>query len=937
MFEVDLLNLNGRSTTPAQSVSPYATAAAGYEMAGADREYRWNEVGDSPGTSILGSAPMRNVERTVPIFVRARFSTAITNLLTNPRPYLTITGWATQGTGSTVTLDTSDFESVAKAVTTGSANSGMKHEFTGTAAAYSAGVWVKVASGTAPLSVHFDSGTATLVTATTSWQFVKTENITLTAATRSLRILQTDTGSRTIYVKLAGVHLGSTYAGYVDGACGDGRWNGTAHASTSTSLTGQDAVNLAIGRIGEKGEKAIATAGTGGLAAYWLPRGASYRTKIYVRAIDRVKTSYDYSHSNNQTASVEVKLTCHPYGQGPEYLVGTATKAIGLSALEMTITGAKGDIPGPCRVVITAGPQNQNFAYYGIQARDYSAGNSLTLAATSMGVSGYSGTLTAAANGVQQLTKTGTISGGTWSLGFAGYTFSASFAHNASTATVQSAIDTALGTANLFVVSGNPLSTGNMVFTASGGSLAGQYIPPLTFSGSSLTGGGSVALSTTTAGNPAYVGAALYDSWTAICDTGNLTHTGDYRVFARVYDASSTSDLYAMNLRIRWGNGDLTALQTNDAQVPQAVGDYTRIDLGQIHLPTAPTGTQRWNGIIEGKTSGTAASVGRVVRFEFVPMERGVGEVRSVDSGGATLSMLENFGATSGVLTGDTATSGQTWASMGGVTDADDFTETAAPDNSVIRTAVSDNASGYRYGRGVVLGSSTPTDVIVEASVTQSALVVTYQGILARFVDSSNFLLAIYASSSAGGGTVFVTRMISGSDVSLGSTIISVGCLATKALSLTVLSTGAWSLAVNGTTALSGTDSNLATGGTLASGKSGLYDYHDSASASTRTYSNFTVSVPATAQSAIYASQDLEFRPNEIVREIAAGGVYGVPAVSSQPFQPELVPAGSEGITNRLLIGTSRSNPDLGPDTFPDAFTANVWHTPVYDLARSES
>lgn len=925
MFELDLLDLNGWNDDKSQSTSPVAIREEGFDMGAPDRAYQWSETDTSDGASLVGDAPLKMVERTVPIIIRPRFTSAHTNLLTNPRPYSVITGWATQGTGSTVTLATADTETVAQAVTTGSANSGMKHNFTATVAGYSAGVWVKVASGTAPIDVKFDGETATSITATTTWQLVKTENKTLTAATRSLQILQTDTGSRTIYVKMAGVVLASTYPGYFDGATGDAKWNGAAHASTSTALISQDAISRTIGLLGEKGAKAIATSLTGGLTLYWQPRNTTYRVSTDCRAVDVSKVDYDTSHAVGTTAMAEVKLTCHPDFEGPEYTAGTFTKAIGANAAEFTITNAKGDRPSPCRLVVTMGPQDQRLVTYGLQARDYSSGNGLTLAATSFTTSGYSGTLTTAANGVQQLTKTGTISGGNWSLGFRGYTFNASFAHNASTATVQSAIDTALGTANLIVVSGNPLSTGNMIFTASGGSMAGQYIPPLTFTGSSLTGGGSVALSTTTAGNPAYVSAGLYSDWTAICDTGNLTHTGDYTVWARVYDNSSTDDVYKATLRLKWSLGDATALEQNDPAIPQAVGNYSLVNLGQIHIPTTPTGTQRWIGIIEGKTSGTAGSSVRVADLRFVPMNTGAGEVRAVDSTASTIQMYDTFSAISGAMAGDSATTGGTWASMGGHADADDFTGTGS---SVQRTAVSDTSTNIAYGRGMVLGSTTLAAKTVRVTLASTAFAA-FQGVIARFVDNDNFVAAVLGSTS---GHVYKVKAGVVSD-----TLINAGSELSNTLAFTVLASGQWTYTLDGVVVQTGADPDLATGGTLASGKAGIIDWQTSATANTRTYTNFSASALTGATVACYASKSIQFRPDGIIRETSGGGVYGVPSINSQPFQPKLIPAGAEGLTNRGLVFASPSNPDEGPDTFPDALSGTVYSTPVYTFARWES
>lgn len=769
MFDLDLLDLNGYSDTLAQSTSPYSIDAKGLDMAGAERKYQWADSDYSPGATQIGGAPMQMVERTVPIFVRARFPTAFTNLLTNPRPYSVVTGWAASGVGSTVTFQTVETEPVIRAVTTGTANAGMEFSFTATVAAYSAGVWVKLSSGTGSIDVKFDSSAATNITATTSWQFVKSENITLSAAARTLQIRQTTAVSQTIYVKLAGAGLGATYPGYVDGACGDGIWNGAAHSSTSTSRTSQDAVSKAFGLLGEKGSKAIATAATGGLTLYWQPKNSAYRSTISCRAVDVSKIDYNTSHAGYQVAAAEVKLICHPYREGPEYLAGTASKVIGTHALTFDITNVKGDVPGRCRVVVTdQSSKDFRFCTYGIQARDYVAGSSLILGAASFGVSGYSGTLTAATTGVQTLTRTGTISGGTFTLTYDGQTTTA-LQFNDTAATVQTALRalTTIGGSNI-TVAGGPISTTTFTFTWAA-NLASQTIQPMTVT-SSLTGGGTVAMATTTAGSPAYVSAGLYSSWTTIHDTGNLTHVGAYEVWARVYDNAVSTDLYKASLQFDYGTGDLASTASaGDPVTPQAcsnasattvVGGYSRVYLGVIDIPVVPTGTQRWAGRLKAKTSGTSGNTLRVIDLEFKPLEMGAGEVRAVDSTATSLVAVDSFSAISGVMNGDSATLGGIYARSG---DADDF---SAGGGGVQRAAVSDAAAVGCYELLTV--AHTGVDASIEMQINNAVGGSPYLGLCLRYSGPNDYLLAV-VNVSTSTRVVQLIKCVAGTRTVIGS------------------------------------------------------------------------------------------------------------------------------------------------------------------------
>ena len=934
-LEIDSLYLDGFDSTLAQSVSPYAINQGAIDLSPAARKYDWTETGYSAGSAMVGEGRMGNVERSWPLQVRARFTSTHTNLVTNPRPYSVVTGWQAEGAGSTVTYASVATENVIQAVTTGSADEGMETSFTGTVAAYSAGVWVKVNTGTAPIEVLFDGETATAGTATTDWQFFKTENITLTAATRYLQIIQTDTGSRTIYVKMAGVVLSSTYPGYLDGACGDARWNGTAHASTSTALTGQDAIDLAYDQLAELGEKAIynsnvessETGGTG-LVGHWTPRGATKgRTLLTVKAVEVGDLSYGYDHHNNNVARSELRLVCHPYALGPEQTWATGSKAAGAPALEMNITGVDGAIKGPATVKFTAGSsQDQRFALFGIQGRDYVSGTSLILRAADLGVSGYSGALTTKTDEVQTLSRTGTPASGTFTLTLDGKTTSA-IAYNATAATIEAAIEALanVGTDNV-ACTGGPINTTDVVCTFAN-DLAGCNVSLMTVTDS--VGGGDITNALTTTGVPGYVSASLFDEWTTICDTGNLTHVGSYRVWARVYDNAPTSDIYTARVRLTWGVGD-SQTQTNDSVVAPAVADYSLVDLGQVHIPTTPTGTQRWKGLIEGKTSGTGGNTFRVVDVMFVPMETGAGEVKMVTPTGSTLSMLDNFGATAGGLTGDAATLGGNWASMGGLTDAVDFTESGAPDNAVIRTEASDTATDVRYGRGVVLGTGTPTNVTVSVRAHAPLAPSVYRGVIAHLTDNDNFVAACVTSTSF---TAFKVKTGTASTLAT----VATGSIDAVVL-LTIMATGSWFASLDGVVLLSGTDTDFASG-TLSSGKSGIIDWNTTSDTDTRNYSEFRVSIPTAETFAVYKSQDLQFRPTgDALREDSAGsGIYTPLGNATISHLPELTPSGSLGITNRVLMLTSRNNPDLASDPLPDAFDATILGRPVFALARSST
>lgn len=565
----------------------------------------------------------------------------------------------------------------------------------------------------------------------------------------------------------------------------------------------------------------------------------------------------------------------------------------------------------------------------GSQWQDSDTSKDLIVRAASFGVSGLSGTLTTATNETQTLSPAGSPASGTWIYNLDGQA-SVAIDFDATDAEIEAALEAMpnIGTGNVSCT-GGPIHTTNVTIEFIG-DLAGCNMNLGTITDS--VNFGSITCAAGVTGVPGYVSAALYDEWTAICDSGAIGLTGSYRLIAVVYDNSSTSDVGAVTLRLAKGIGDAQVVDTNTYRTIAAVGDYSIVDFGPVSIPAVPSGTQQWKVRVDGKSSGTAGSTCRIVDLLFFPNSMTDAEVRAVNDSGSVLSMLDNFGATSGVLTGDTSTSGHTWAAMGALDDADDFTETAAPDNSVIRTAVSDTNTDIRYGRGVVLGSATPTDVSVSVDIQTTGGTFLYMGVIARLTDNDNFIAATKYSH----GGVFVYKVKAGSVSVISSTSIP-DVFSSQGVSFTVRASGTWMLAVDGIVVASGVDSDFATGGALASGKSGIIDWSPNSTAATRTYSNFRVSIPAAEPVAIHDGQSLDFRPDGSVwREVAAGSIYTQPQTQTVAVPPKLGPYGDDGIANRLMVAAGRFNPDQASQPYFDPFTVKVYTTPVYEVGATD-
>jgi hypothetical protein len=125
-----------------------------------------------------------------------------------------------------------------------------------------------------------------------------------------------------------------------------------------------------------------------------------------------------------------------------------------------------------------------------------------------------------------------------------------------------------------------------------------------------------------------------------------------------------------------------------------------------------------------------------------------------------------------------------------------------------------------------------------------------------------------------------------------------------------------------------GSSADLATGGTLATGKTGLYDVVDDTASITRYFDDFTVFVPTT-DAAIFASQSLELRSDQVIREDSGGTLWQRPS-SYEGDYPTFPPAGKESRSVRTIVKACRNDPTTGVDTAIDDLSFRATVTPRY-------
>lgn len=410
-------------------------------------------------------------------------------------------------------------------------------------------------------------------------------------------------------------------------------------------------------------------------------------------------------------------------------------------------------------------------------------------------------------------------------------------------------------------------------------------------------------------------------NWLALCSTGDETHVGIYRVKARVY--ASTDDA---SVRLAWRAGDTPHSRNGATQIPIAA-KWMEVDLGSVYLPEVELGAQRWEGRVEFKAETSGATVDVDTVF-LVPAER-YGLARhpaaSLDFTPTSYAAADEFDQAAGALTGKTARLGGNWSGAG---DSDDFSVVATvpfvEDSHAARTAVSD--ADVFSGRFATLGSAVAA-CGVQADVNWSASADNATGVLARYVDTDNWM-----ALTMGYGELFIQIVVGGAPVDekhTPSALFRANNYWFRGLHLTIDAAGNWAAALGGVQVRSGQIDDLATGGALATGKVGIYDAQPSATANTRKVDNFAAWTPE-ADHAVWSGQSIEFRHDDTLRENSAGTIYGRPPSyrGSRFFIPQ---AGDEGKITRVAAKARRNDVADFPDTsIADSTSLTVLYTPRF-------
>lgn len=406
-----------------------------------------------------------------------------------------------------------------------------------------------------------------------------------------------------------------------------------------------------------------------------------------------------------------------------------------------------------------------------------------------------------------------------------------------------------------------------------------------------------------------------------------LTHKGDFRIWARLY--RPTGNTGAVTVRLEWAEGDYHNPALNDP-VAYAANDregvFTWANLGTVHI--SPD-SDRWEFRLLASSTIPGDEID-VDCFLLFPTTEGYIELSGLLNLAvpSLLSARDEFNQAAGALNGKTLPAGGTWAGAG---DPDDFALNTT-DKTARRTATAD-ASAPTGGRYALAGVTTYSSILVECDIKPDQDYTAVRGIVARYVDATNWLMLIEQTQGLGQKEFQVRTCIGGAVSVLQFTQLTPtrpGNFWT--FRLYVDARGgytAWA-GLTGSTQLqklfSGWNSTLATGGTLATGQVGIYDAYTGASAMNRDYDNFRAWVP-TADAAIFASQSLELRHDRARREDTAG-TFNVNVSVRRGRYLTIPAAGQEARTVRLLVKGFRNDPYTQPDPAIDDISAQLFYTP---------
>jgi hypothetical protein len=438
---------------------------------------------------------------------------------------------------------------------------------------------------------------------------------------------------------------------------------------------------------------------------------------------------------------------------------------------------------------------------------------------------------------------------------------------------------------------------------------------------------------TTSSGNSNTLRAVVAANPAAIATTSGRPHKGLWKVRARV-QANQDNTL----VRLAWRTGDGAFTREQWRVIPGASAWYD-LDLGVLDIPEM-TGTHSWEGRIEvqAQSGFVTADLDTV---SFIPCDsytrlRGAS---TPDTNTFALTASDTFSTLSGTLHGGTVEytpSGTvTWSTSGAT---GDFTVDSTRD-SLVRAQTGD--ASLTAGRFARVGNLTAAACSLRARITGFQLATTSAGLFCRYVDSNNYLLVrlVYVFGLFPVSKVELVKRVAGTFTVIGtngSTFLPAWIDGWNDVEVSVDTTGQATVKIGSTTNINLTDSDLATGGTLATGGFGVYHANTAAAPNGEVFDNVEVSGLTSAtltNPVVFSSRTVDLTHQAAVSASSDGTKMNrTPIVEGNYLK--LPPSTRNLDKHRIVVRARRNDVDAGfADTgLDDDLTATVKATPKVTL-----
>jgi hypothetical protein len=925
-----------------------------------ERAARWASSADTEG-ELLSGTRYQNRQVTVAIRVREPSDAAATNLVANPSLEIDTSGWNVVGTLSSSTISRiltwtrrGDYGGRVQMVNNTGSNrnpylqsqNGASGSAVVVGTTYTAQLRVNLnalagATNIFPRIVWYTAGGA-LVTTTdgTGITALGEQTITVSGAAPATAAfaavgfgvtnLPSGGGTFDAYFDAAQLVAESSASAYFDGDTPGCSWTGTHHASTSTrSATGGARLAAILADLEEKVDRMVRDAGmsgSGGVGGTLLRKSRDTGTMVFdVCDASISDTDSKNAFLANRRAELTLTFTCKPFwreGVANEHTASDHVETT-LPVLIATDSISKSAVPPLGRLQIDEDQgQDQWTLLWGMQSRYYSASADAALFYEAEGrtVQGGAATSTALDSTASGASPKAVLQGN----------LTTSYQSMLSTqATGGGNHLSHVGSFRVFARIQRPTAnTGAVTVAWQWGE--GDFRKFTTNDGVAFaaddregvwtwTDLGLVHLSKVVAGTQRWEGRLLGKSTVAgddlYCDCLAFFPVDEGYGEVKITPQADTVTSYSAHDEFDQTAGNLTGGRTTNA-----ISAITAANPGVITVTAhgLSNGDTVW---IEG-INGTMSTV--LTGFFTVA---GV-TANTFNVGVNTTGLVYGSSGLVSKPGGKALPVGGTWYVAGANTAGSDFAvETSG--HTAQRTAVSDSIALIALPSGPAALTTTAAQTDLKFSISSAGSTDNW-GVVARYVDSANHLRAKVYPSSSNYLAVVVEKMVNASPTTIAATTTYLGTLASLwiTLRLVVTSTGyfaAYAIPQGGSIGspvISGSDSALATGGALVSGRAGLYDMSAVATAVTRNYDNFQVWVPP-VDAAVFASHSAEIRSDRVVRQ-DSGGTIWTPPSSYKGSYMQLPTGGREDRTVRWIAKLSRNNIDTAADSAIDDLSGQL-------------